>query len=69
MGNNMNRVFTIVSSKDFDYSKNAYAICECTRATEGVQIARSDKDEFVSFKCPRCGRSLGMFVNSLHNRR
>ena len=41
-----------------------YAVCSCfTSITEGIQIPRPELTSFVEFKCPRCGKNLGMFIS------
>lgn len=55
----------IVSPKDaIDENKYAYAICECITIgiDYGIQIPRKKYNDFVKFKCPRCGKELGMYV-------
>ena len=45
-----------------DEDNFVYAICECTLATEGIEVPRKDNTEFINFNCPRCGRRLGIMV-------
>lgn len=54
----------IVSLKDVDEDKYAYAVCECLvfGYDYGIQIPRKKNSAFVKFSCPRCGKNLGMFV-------
>lgn len=52
----------IVKSENFDFEHYGYAICECTLLGEGIQIPRKEYNDFVSFNCPRCGKSLGLYV-------
>lgn len=52
----------IVKSENFDFEHYEYAICECTLWGEGIQIPRKEYNDFVGFNCPRCGKSLGMYV-------
>ena len=55
-------MFEIVKNDNFDFENNGYAICECTASNEGIQIPRKEYDDFISFNCPRCSKSLGLFV-------
>ena len=55
-------MFEIVKNENFDFENNGYAICECTLWNEGIQIPRKENDDFVRFNCPRCGKSIGLFV-------
>ena len=42
---------------DPDYG---YALCECHLITECIQVPRPENKGTVSFKCPRCGKQLGL---------
>ena len=45
-----------------DEENFAYAICECIPLDKGIEIPRQDKTTFIQFKCPKCGKELGMLV-------
>lgn len=46
-------------TKDANYE---YAVCECHSMAEGIQVPRPKHTSTVYFKCPRCGKKLGMFI-------
>lgn len=52
----------IVSSADADYKNNVYATCECLDAQHGIEIPREEETKNVLFKCPKCGKSLGIMA-------
>lgn len=39
-----------------------YAVCECTPIGEAVRIDRPNETKFIPFYCPRCSKSLGIFL-------
>lgn len=53
-----------VTKEEVDEDKYSYAVCECTvfGPDYGIQVSRKKYNDFVKFKCPRCGRKLGLFV-------
>lgn len=56
------QTYKIVNAKDTNYEDYEYAVCECTLATEGIEIPRPEHTEYIRLKCPRCGKKLGMVV-------
>ena len=44
-----------------------YAICECTRWDEAIQVPRESTNTSVAFNCPRCGKRLGLWVRGKDN--
>lgn len=54
--------FKIVPYADADEKNNVYAVCECLDTQHGIEIPRDEETKFVSFKCPKCGKSLGIMV-------
>lgn len=53
-----------VTKEEVNEDKYGYAVCECTvfDLGYGIQVPRKKYNDFVKFKCPRCGRKLGLFV-------
>ena len=53
-----------VTKEEVNEDKYGYAVCKCTiiGPDYGIQVPRKKHNDFVKFKCPRCGRKLGLFV-------
>ncbi len=37
-----------------------YAVCECLRYNEGIQVPREEHTAYIQFNCPRCNKPLGI---------
>jgi predicted RNA-binding Zn-ribbon protein involved in translation (DUF1610 family) len=62
------KIMKIVNYKEL-YERNLlneknfiYAICECTLMGEGIELPRPEKTTYIKFKCPRCGKDLGIIA-------
>lgn len=48
-----------------DNCNYGYLVCECTKTDEAVRVERpKNYTGFVCCTCPRCGRELGIFLES-----
>lgn len=63
------KAIQIIDMQSADEINNAYGVCECTRFYEGIEIPREEYNTFVRFKCPRCGKDLGVFVRGKNDNR
>ena len=57
----------IVKYKDANEKDYVYALCDCILADEGIEVPRPDYSCYMSFKCPRCGRSIGIFAKGKYD--
>ena len=57
---------TFVNLKDdpIDYETYAYAICECHSTLHAIRLNRIIG--FHKFKCPNCGKELGLNITKGH---
>lgn len=47
-------------SKEDEYG---WALCYCCTSPEyGIRVKRKKENHFFAFKCPRCGRKLGIAI-------
>ena len=52
----------IIKCKDGNKKDYVYALCDCLLADEAIEVPRPDYSGFITFKCPRCGRNIGIFA-------
>lgn len=58
-----------IKCKDMKYLQNGtidpnygYAVCECHSMIEVIQVPRPKHTCTVSFKCPKCGKKIDLFM-------
>lgn len=51
-----------------DYKHYVYAVCECMPAPFCVRVPISERTRsgFVKFRCPKCGKELGVWYRGKH---
>lgn len=66
----MNAKLVDITKEPMDETNYGYAICECAMIPyEAVRVDRPEYSGYVYFDCPRCGKSLGLFLSGKSYRR